>query len=74
MKIPFFNDKKKIVSAATAVDALRRHFIRDPDFAHTWHANIACAAMDEGLDPKRANQAASRFMFSAFCVRTSDQP
>ncbi len=56
---------------AGAVERLSRAFRWDPDYAQGWHANIACAAMDEGLDPAAANRAASRFMKAAFGVDTA---
>ena len=47
----------------------------DSDLAWTWHSNIAVAFMDEGGSHKQANEAAARFMLSAFGVdvRLSEQ-
>lgn len=42
----------------------------DPEYAWSWHCNIAMAARDEGLTHKAANLAAARFMYSAFGVDT----
>lgn len=42
-----------------------------PDFAWTWHCNIACVAMDEGVNASTANLLAARFMMSAFEVDTA---
>ena len=55
---------------AGALERLSRALQADPDYANGWHANVACAAMDEGLDPAAANRAATRFMRAAFKVDT----
>lgn len=54
-----------------AFDALANEIANDLDYAWGWHCNIAVVAMDEGLDHKSANRAASRFMYSAFKVDTT---
>jgi hypothetical protein len=36
--------------------------LSDPEYAWSWHCNIAMAAFDEGLDHFRANKAAARFL------------
>jgi len=42
----------------------------DPDYAHTWHCNVACCCMDAGASHDVANDAASRFMKLAFNIET----
>lgn len=42
----------------------------DFDYAWGWHCNIACAAMDEGVDHATANKIACRFMKNAFDIST----
>lgn len=62
-----------------AVDTLQKAFEADPDFAHTWHCNVAMACFDSiplveyGHEKVHefANEAASRFMKKAFDVETS---
>lgn len=44
----------------------------DPDYAWTWHCNIAGCALDEGVDHATANRIAARFMKSAFGVVTEE--
>lgn len=53
---------------ASPVERLRQQFQSDPDYAWSWHCNIAVAAMDECLWPSAANRAAARFMKTAFGV------
>ncbi len=56
----------------TAIKDLKKAFVKDPDYAHSWHCNIACSAMDAGADHKIANDGASRFMRLAFDVNTKN--
>ena len=42
----------------------------DPSYAWSWHCNIAMSAYDEGVEHKKANEIASRFMQLAFGVST----
>ena len=59
-----------------AMLTLRKAFIADPDFAYTWHCNIAMACYDvlPWKDRKRAhkvgNTAATNFMKKCFDVST----
>lgn len=65
---------------STAMAVLTAAFQSDPEYAYSWHANIAMAVYDsfpstilggtESLH-KRSNTAASRFMKSAFDIETS---
>lgn len=54
-----------------AMDTLKKAFENNPDYAHSWHCNIACMAMDAGATHEIANEGASRFMKLAFDVETS---
>ena len=60
----------------SAMEVLKAAMKADPDFARTWHDNLAMAVMDsESRDNLRsdhevANDAAARFMKSAFDVDT----
>ena len=61
-----------------AMDTLRRAFIRSPDYAYSWHANIAMACHD-AIDGQTGikdlhgacQNAASMFMKRAFDIETS---
>ena len=53
---------------ASAMQALSEAMLEDPDYAWSWHCNLACCAMDEGLDHEAANRAAERFMALAFNI------
>lgn len=61
-------DDERSNTPAGALERLSRAFRSDPDYARGWQANIACAAMDEGLEPAAANRAAARFLKAAFNV------
>jgi hypothetical protein len=54
-----------------AVECLSAAFKADPDYAHTWHCNIAMAAIDAGAPHKEANERAADFMSRAFGVDTT---
>lgn len=55
-----------------AMTVLKEAFKQDPDYAHSWHCNIACMVMDAGADHKVANDGASRFMKLAFDINTKE--
>ena len=57
-------------SMATVSKAIRN----DPDYAWSWHCNIAVAAMDEGVDCMTANKLAARFLMILTGVDTSKNP
>ncbi len=69
-----------------AVDCLKQAFKDDPDFAYSWHSNIAMMCYDAIGDTtlydigqqvnKHAvsNDAASRFMKLAFDAETGQEP
>lgn len=67
--------KGKVIRVRTlsaAHDAMKAFLGVDPDLAWTWHCNIACCAMDEGMDHDKAQRVAERFMKLAFDVDTSE--
>lgn len=43
---------------------------RDPEFAWSWHCNIAMTGVDAGADHRQANVQAGYFMWRAFRVDT----
>ena len=53
-----------------AMNHLRKVLKEDPEYAWSWHCNIAMAAFDEGLDHEHANKAAGRFMYNCFGINT----
>lgn len=62
---------------ARAMEVLKQAFLRDDSFAHGWHCNLAMSFYDATKTPyevrhREANEGASRFMFSAFGVETSN--
>lgn len=56
------------ISVKDAIYTLRDAIQQDPDYAWSWHCNIATASMDEGLDHAASNRAAARFMSTLFGV------
>ena len=72
----------KLIHASEAMKFLRKAFKEDPDYAWSWHCNIAMAMYDEFPDsfwvPDRSeqykicNRAAARFMKNAFDIETYD--
>lgn len=57
-------------SMATVTNAIRN----DPDYAWSWHCNIAMAAMDEGVNHMAANKLAARFLMILTGVDTTKNP
>jgi hypothetical protein len=55
-----------------AMETLRRAMAEDPDYAWSWHCNLAMASVDEGMDHAAANKAAERFMRLAFQTSRSE--
>jgi hypothetical protein len=51
-----------------AITTLREAFHNDPEYAWSWHCNLAMSAYDEGLCKPAANRAAARFMRLAFDI------
>jgi hypothetical protein len=64
---------------STAISILRRAMADNPDYAHGFHCNVATCCNDaiesaRGIKDNHiiANEAATRFMKSAFGVETSN--
>lgn len=51
-----------------AIESLSEAMKKDPDYAHSWHANISMMFQDAGCNRDIANDGASRFMKLAFNV------
>ena len=62
------SDMAELVS--TAFTVLQRALREDLSYAQGWHDNLACAAIDEGVDSSTAQRIATRFMYNCFTVRT----
>lgn len=62
--------EKLELDIAEALLTVRRCMQKDFELAWSWHCNIACAIMDEGITHGVANAAAARFMLMAFAVDT----
>lgn len=45
-----------------SVNVLVENLINDPEYLNSWHANIACAALDEGVVYESAQRIASCFL------------
>ena len=61
-------------SAAEAMQELSRYMQIDPEYAWSWHCNVAMVAQDAGAPHKEANERAADFMRRAFDVDTSKPP
>ena len=61
-----------VKAAQQPIEQLAAAFQADRYYAYVWHCNLACAAMDEGLELQAANRAAARVMQAAFGVDTSN--
>ena len=74
------SQKKKVSNTvAEAMAVLKQAFINNPDYAHSWHCNLAMAFYDterSNAGEKNlshvSNEAASRFMKLAFDIETSN--
>jgi len=53
-----------------AFDVLKKTMVDDPDYAWSWHCNIAVMAQDAGASHVVANDGAARFMKLWFDVDT----
>ena len=45
-----------------AIETLASHLRTNPKYREAWKSNIACHAMDEGLEPDAATRAADSFL------------
>jgi hypothetical protein len=68
---PAGQEEQPVVTVPQAMAVVREALQADPDYAWTWHCNVAMASQDEGLDHYRANKAAARFMVLLSGVDTS---
>ena len=59
------------IAPGPALEALKKALQSDYEFAWSWHCNLACCAMDEGIDHDSANIIAQRIMQFVFQVDTS---
>lgn len=57
-----------------ALRVISEAMVGDPAYAHAWHCNVACAAMDEGVEWEKAQRIATRVMRLAFSVHTESEP
>jgi hypothetical protein len=57
-----------------AIEHLERALQDDPEYAWSWHCNIACPIMDEGASYELANKAAARIMKHLFHIDTTKEP
>jgi len=55
-----------------ALDMLKRSIQSCNDYAWTWHCNIAMPMIDEGIESKTANIAASKIMRLLFDVDVTE--
>jgi hypothetical protein len=58
-------------TTAKNMDRIAEAIQANPDYAWSWHCNIAMASVDEGMEHKAANRAAARFMYMCFGCDTS---
>ena len=61
-----------IPTVAVALDDLNDAFVSDPSYVNSWHDNIACCGLDEGLEHGVANRVATRIMRHCFGVETKN--
>lgn len=54
-----------------AFNTLKQAIHADPEYAWSWHCNIAMASVDQGMHPHAANRAAAHFMLVCFDVDTT---
>lgn len=75
LSMQMFDDPTpKSIAPKQALETLEKAFQDDYGYAWSWHCNIACCALDEGVDHAVANAIADRFMQLAFHVDTSKEP
>jgi Tfp pilus assembly protein PilF len=60
-------------SASTALKNLSHVMQKDPEYAHSWHCNIAMMAQDAGASHESANKRAADFMRNSFGVKNSQE-
>lgn len=67
-------DGRVEIIPGSAMQRLTQQLQSDPEYAWSWHCNLAIASIDEGLHWAAANRAAARFMQSAFGVDMTKSP
>lgn len=65
--------KKKSYTVGNAIETLKNKMQYDPEYAQSWHDNIAVCAADAGASYNEANEGASRFMKLCFDVNTDNE-
>lgn len=61
----------ELTPVTDAMNTLREALHNDPEYAWSWHCNLAMASIDEGMDWNSAQFAAARFMRICFGVDTT---
>lgn len=61
----------ELTPVTDAMNVLRQALYDDPEYAWSWHCNLAMASIDEGMDWNSAQFAAARFMQICFGVDTT---
>ena len=64
------NYTKHRMTVLQAMDTLKTNMKEDPEFAWSWHCNIAVQFQDAGVSHAISNDGASRFMKLCFGVDT----
>lgn len=74
-------ENRKSVSVEQAMSVLKKAMQDDPEYAHSWHCNVAMSFYDAMPDQilhearlKIGNDGASRFMKLCFDVETKQEP
>lgn len=62
------------IKTPDAFQALKNAVIEDPDYAWSWHCNIAMPLIDAGVNEKTAQEAAATVMRNFFGVDTRESP
>lgn len=62
------------ISVVQAMRVLSAAMKTDPDYAWSWHCNLAMAMYDQGCDPVQANKGAASFMATCFDLDTKLNP
>jgi hypothetical protein len=56
------------MSIASSFEELKEAIQNDPDYAWSWHCNLAVPMQDEGMSPYSSQLAASRILSNFFGV------
>lgn len=60
------------VYTGSPIERLSQQINDDPEYAWSWHCNIAVRALDEGVDHATANKIAARVMTEIFGAQTCE--